>query len=1006
MIKKTSMIVLFFLTIFLISSVSAAEIENETITTESTPQENIQVETHDVEMYYKDGTRFIADIRDENKNPLENIPVTFNINNVTYARQSNDEGHASVALNLASGKYEITTTVNNEQSQNNTITIKSTIYGADVVKIYRNSTQYSAKFLDTSGNDLKNTPVSFNINGVFYTRVTDENGIAKLNINLVQGNYILTAINPQNNEKISNNITVLPTITNNRDIVKYYKNGTKYTVCILEKNGDIVGPDHEVEFNINGILYHRQTNILGIASLNLNLPPGDYIITANYDGCKVSNNIKILPTLKASDINMEYKDGTKFKVSLLDGKGNANAYEKVTFNINGVFYTRSTNEYGIASLNINLPPGDYIITSQHDGLSIANNIKIYPESIKEEIKNTNFTYEIKIPNYVNVTFPYVFPNSVYSIKDGINGIIRMEKNQLLEFKVGDRYYTYSTSYMPEYGATYLGGEYQLLPFDNGEIQHSYKFEKLTGNGIIIYRSLNYTHIIYRNNCSSNIEQFGAYIDKSTENSEIINYIQNGENTANVKFKTMGFDETGLKYTLSKYYGKTIYDFDYSSYDKITKGNSDKIKFVKTNETVTFNYFGKRIVGEISEEDIIVKFNSKNCIEFEKAELITYGLSDKYKKDFDVLHSFAIVNEKINDAKMNYWINKERDYKSDVGMQSIYMMFLTSLNIAYLSDEASDNLTQNSNLKWSRINNTVILGAMNWKDTYQHILTPDMGRQITGDDESDIIKFRFVNSILLSKIEQYSLNPIAEDSDVNITSAFDDIFNSLASYEVSIVYYNNTAIISDECGNSSFIINLDTGLVIPLAIKDDFAYKGVTVTRDCGLCSINSMMHEVMKNVNNGIGKLNDLFSNIRNNIQPLTSLIFKGALLSKGFIGALIGGSLSIGLSIIGTGAGIQGIGVYFGDNYVDDDDLHSVYDSITFTRPGYLQNTKIYNIPKEDGSTDYIEIPINKDNSLNRDNVKYISNGNVKTLTKQETYDYFTEEYWDPFSVPKKYWR
>ena len=30
MIKKTSMIVLFFLTIFLISSVSAAEIENET----------------------------------------------------------------------------------------------------------------------------------------------------------------------------------------------------------------------------------------------------------------------------------------------------------------------------------------------------------------------------------------------------------------------------------------------------------------------------------------------------------------------------------------------------------------------------------------------------------------------------------------------------------------------------------------------------------------------------------------------------------------------------------------------------------------------------------------------------------------------------------------------------------------------------------------------------------------------------------------------------------------
>ena len=1006
MIKKASMTVLIFLTVFLISSVSAAEMENETITTESTPHENIQLETHDVEMYYKDGTRFTADIRDKNENPLEDMKVSFNINNVTYTRQSNEEGHASIALNLASGKYKITTAVNDELLKNNTITIKSTISAADVVKIYRNSTQYYAKFLDSSGEDLANTPITFNINGVFYTRVTDESGIAKLNINLAQGKYILTAINPQNGEKASNNITVLPTITNNRDVVKYYKNGTQYSVTLLEKNGDSVGSGHDVEFNINGVLYHRQTNIQGIAILNLNLVPGDYIITAYYDGCRVSNNIRILPTLKANDITMEYRDGTKFKVYVLDGNGKANAYEKVTFNINGVFYTRTTDDNGIASLNINLLPGDYIITSQHNGLAIANAIKICPETIKEVIKNTSFEYEIKIPNYVNVTFPYVFPNSVYSIRDGINGIIRMEKNQLLEFKVGEKYYTYSTSYMPEYGAKYLGEEYQLLPFDNGEIQHSYKLEKLTGNGIIIYRSLNYTHIIYRNNCSSNIEQFGVYVDKSSDNSEIINYIQNGEDTAKVRFKTIGFDELGLRLSLSKYYGKTIYDFDYSSYDEITKGNSDKIKFTKTNESVTFDYFGKKIAGYISEEDILCKFNSKNCIEFEKSELITYGLSDKYKQDFDVVHSFAIVNEKVNDAKMNYWINRERDYRSDVGMQSIYTMFLTSLNTAYLSDKASDNLTGNSNVKWSRTNNTVILGAMNWKDTYLHILTPDMGREITGNNESDIIKFRFVNSILLSKIEQYSLRPIAEESDVNITSVFDDVFNSLASHKVSIVYYNSTAIITDESGNSSFVINLDTGLVTPLAFRDDFAYKGVTVTRDCGLCSINSIMNNVMKSVNNGIGSLNDLFSHISNNIQPLTSLAFKGTLLSKGVIGALIGGSLSVGLSIIGTAAGIQGIGVYFGENYVDDDDLHSVYDSITFTRPGYLQNKKIYNIPNEDGSTDYIEVPINKDNSLNRENVKYISNGNVKTLTKQETYDYFTEEYWDPFSVPKKYWR
>ncbi|WP_407420866.1 adhesin [Methanobrevibacter sp.] len=1005
MIRKIDIIVFIFLTLFLISSVSAAEIENETITTQSTPQESVHIETHDVDMYYKDGTRFAANSYDENENPLSDTQTTFSLNGVNYTRQTNENGRASLAINLNSGKYDITTTVK-ENSVHNTINIRSTIESDDVVKIFKNSTQYYAKFLDKNGDALKNTPVTFNINGVFYTRTTDENGTAKLNLNLHQGKYILTATNPINNEQKSNNITILSQIINNNDVVKYYRNATKYSVTILEKNGSTVGLGHEVEFNINGVFYYRHTNIHGVASLNLNLGPGDYIITAQYEGCYVSNKIKILPTLTGYDILMEYQDGTKFKVYLVDGIGNPAAFERVNFNINGVFYTRTTNENGIASLNINLQPGEYIITSEHNELRIANMIKIHPKIIGEKIKSTDFTYEIKVPNYVNVTFPFVYPNSFYSINEGINGIIRMEKNQLIEIQIGYKYFTYSTANMPEYGATYLGSEYVLLPFDGITIEHSYNLEDLTGNGIILYRSKDYTHFIYKNNCSSNIEQFGAYIDKGLDKSEIINYVQNGETIAKIKFQTINFDELGLKLTLSQYYGKSIYDFDYKTYKELIGNEVENIKFVNTGEPVTFNYFGTKIAGYLSEEDIIAKFNSANCIEFEKSELITYGLSDKYKGDFDVLHSFAIINDRVSDKTMNEWITRENEYKTDVKMQSLYTMFLTSLNTAYLSDKVCDNLTSNTDLKWSRTNNTVILGAMNWKDTYQHILTPDMGRQIMGNNESEIIKFRFVNSILLSKIEQFSLKPIAEDADVNITSVFDDVFNSLKDYRTSIVYYNNTAILSDESGNSSFMIDLKSGLVTPLSVKDGFAYKGVTITRDCGLCSIYSMSKEVLKNVNNGIGTINDLLNYIGDNIQPLTSLTVKGVLLGKGVIGALIGGSLTIGLSLFGTALGIQGIGVYYVDNHVDSKDLHTAYDHITFTRPGYMQNTKIYNIPKDDGSVDYLEIPLKKDNSYDRDNVKYISKGNVKTLTKEETYNYFAEDSWSPFNVPQKYWR
>ena len=293
MIKKINMIVLIFLTIFLISTVSATELENKTLTTESTQSEYIHIETNDIEMYYKDGTRFIANVHDEDMNPQNNTKVTFNLNDINYSRKSNENGQASIAINLNSGKYRITTTVN-EVSVNNTINIKSTIQGSDVVKMYRNSTQYYAKFLDDNGNALKNTKITYNINGVFYTRTTNESGIAKLNLNLNPGHYILTAINPINSEMKSNNITILPTIINNKDIVKYYRNGTKYSVTIVEDNGQICGAGKEVTFNINGVFYERITDENGIARLNINLMAGEYIITSMYEnGAALSNKVTI-----------------------------------------------------------------------------------------------------------------------------------------------------------------------------------------------------------------------------------------------------------------------------------------------------------------------------------------------------------------------------------------------------------------------------------------------------------------------------------------------------------------------------------------------------------------------------------------------------------------------------------------------------------------------------------------------------------------------------------------
>ena len=71
-------------------------------------------------------------------------------------------------------------------------------------------------------------------------------------------------------------------------------------------------------------------------------------------------------------------DGSQFKTRLVDGKGKPFPKQDVRFNINGVFYDRSTDSDGVAKLKINLPSGEYIITSNYNGANIANKITISP----------------------------------------------------------------------------------------------------------------------------------------------------------------------------------------------------------------------------------------------------------------------------------------------------------------------------------------------------------------------------------------------------------------------------------------------------------------------------------------------------------------------------------------------------------------------------------------------------------------------------------------------------
>ena len=353
-----------------------SETEEVNVTVKEDQKSNI-IKAPDVTKYFRGPERFVVTVTDYQGTPLVNKTVVININGASYTRNTDANGTASIALGLNSGVYNATVTVDSN-TINSVVTILPTVNGSDVVKMYRNATQYYATFLDSEGKYLADgTVVRFNINGVMYDRkVSRGKGLARLNINLEQGKYIITTMNTVTGENTANNITVLSLITENRDVTKYYRNATQYTVKVLGEDGKTVGAGVTVRFNINGVFYERQTDASGIAKLNINLQAGDYIITAEYNGCMVSNNIKVLPILNATDVSMKYRDGTQFKANLVDGQGKPYVNQAVTFNINGVFYNRITDASGQAKLNINLMPGEYIITSSYNGSSIANTIKI------------------------------------------------------------------------------------------------------------------------------------------------------------------------------------------------------------------------------------------------------------------------------------------------------------------------------------------------------------------------------------------------------------------------------------------------------------------------------------------------------------------------------------------------------------------------------------------------------------------------------------------------------
>ena len=353
----------------------------------------------DLAMAYRDGSKWNLTLTDANGNAISGRAVKIGIKNKTYTLVTDENGVVGLAINLIAGTYDINATFEGDGDYeasfvNATVTVTqavATLSGVDLNMTYKDGSVWAVTLTNADGDAIAGVKVAIGVAGKVYYIKTDDEGVAKLPINLPANTYTVNAsfTNSQYEaELITATIIVnkaVPVLSA-EDLVMNCKDGSAWNVTLKDAQGNAMANTY-VKLTVAGKTYNRKTNSEGVVSLPINLGVGNYNITAlfsgsaNFDAVEITNAIVVNPpeyNFFASDVNMTYQDGTNYMVHITDGDGNpvAKAGVVIKMTINGKSYNRKTNEEGIASLPIGLRAGTYTITAEYNGRQITNTIVV------------------------------------------------------------------------------------------------------------------------------------------------------------------------------------------------------------------------------------------------------------------------------------------------------------------------------------------------------------------------------------------------------------------------------------------------------------------------------------------------------------------------------------------------------------------------------------------------------------------------------------------------------
>ena len=403
--------------------------------------------------YGKSATYFQVTLHDNSGKALKNQKVSLKVKGKSYSAVTNASGIANVkTASLAVGTYSVTasyagTSAYASSSLSKKVKVLSSVSGKDLTKYYTEAKYYTATFWKDNSL-LSNTKVTVTIGGTKHTFTTNKNGVAVAKVSLKPGKYSVTSTNPYSGEKTTDTIVVKKDTSSIKGpgetyILRY--NYYTYSVTLTSAHGGAL-KNYKVVFSYDGKNVTAKTDSKGKASTVIPLlAVGTYKITYKYagsgsvSGCSGSGTVHIQERtnkLTASNLKMNYNDGSKFAVKATDKSGKPLKNKEIRFILDGKKYSAKTDSNGVAKLTIGaLKPGSYDIKYMYSTLGS---------------KDYNYEYKKVIVNKVaaklsagNLVMKYK-DGSVYkaTAKDSSGNVL---KNIAVKFTVNGKTYSKKTN---------------------------------------------------------------------------------------------------------------------------------------------------------------------------------------------------------------------------------------------------------------------------------------------------------------------------------------------------------------------------------------------------------------------------------------------------------------------------------------------------------------------------------------------------------------------------------